>query len=139
MDLDPLPHLVHEGIMQHPEHPQNSFNLSGSTAAFYKGSGLAIHLSVEQILQGSMANASSSVSSDEVTSQPLSATLDVLSVDFRATNLSFSLLVQSLFSARSWPRLNLKRNWDFAFANSEDLSKAIVPVHPVLHVIVLHV
>ena len=81
-----------------------------------------------------MANASSSVSSDEVTSQPLSATLDVLSVDFRATNLSFSLPVQSLFSARSWPRLNLKRNWDFAFANSEDLSKAIVPVHPVLHV-----
>ena len=56
----------------------NSFDLSGSTASYYRGSGLAIHLSMEQILQNSTANASSLATSDEVNSQPIDLHMELV-------------------------------------------------------------
>ena len=59
MDIDHLPHAGHDGLLQQPDNPQNSFVLSGSTASYYRGYGPTIHLSVDQIMQNSNANASS--------------------------------------------------------------------------------
>ena len=77
MDID-LPEAEHDGPLQHPNHPRNSFDLSGSTASYYRGSGPAIHLSVEQILQNSTAIASSLATSDEVNSQPIDLHIELV-------------------------------------------------------------
>jgi hypothetical protein len=53
-----------------PQQPaQDSVDLTGSTANFIRGSGSAIHLSVEQVLQGGFGSHTSSSSTEEVSSQ----------------------------------------------------------------------
>jgi len=143
MDID-MPQAEQDGPMQHPNHPQNSFDLSGSTASFYRGSGLAVCLSVEQILQNNTT--SSSGTSDEVDSQPTDLQLDLIPVqipDLTEGNLYLLVPIQSVLAP------NLKRSWDRAFLSFgkgqvqssvvEDTSKAIVPVKPIFHAIILYV
>ena len=142
MDIDHLPHAGHDGLLQQPDNPQNSFVLSSSTASYYRGYGPTIHLSVDQIMQNSNANASSSATFDEVTSQPCSSTLEALTANFPdlgGANLSLSISMQSIVTSSALQELNLKRAWDIAFASAEDPRKALVPVQPVLHDIILHV
>jgi len=47
--------------------------------------------------------------------------------------------MQSIVTSSALQELNLKRAWDIAFASAEDPRKALVPVQPVLHDIILHV
>jgi hypothetical protein len=96
--------------MQHPINPQVSFDVSGSTASFYRGSGPAIRLSVEQILQNS--NAPSSATSEEVISELSEVHLDLPTIQLPTLTegqLFLSVPLKSILAP------SLKRSWGTAF------------------------
>jgi len=129
------------GMPQHPDQPQFSMSLTGSSANYFRGTGPSVHLSMEQILRNNAGSASSS--SEEVTSQPFSERIEPMNGRILIPGNVFASL-QANHVPTNLLLLGKKRSWDLAFASQysaleEDLNKAIVPVKPVLHAIILQV
>lgn len=141
---------VEANIPQHPDQQQESmsFDQSRSTAQYLRAHGPDIHLIVDMVFGGQVDNTSNSSSSSSSGASVTSANEASL-VAPAQFGVGYRLIVPLMYMYTSYAYvpmpLSLKGRWNVAFkqhddeCNSlqEDLSKAIVPYRPSLHVFVL--
>lgn len=128
--------LMAEWVPQHPDQPQDTitFDQSGSTANYLRATGPDVHLSVEEVLVAVAAmqgdQNSNNSSSDDSGTATLERMLNVVILDFiiracqRLPRTDVLPLLMPVKKVVEW---------------KEDLSKAIVPLHPVVDCLIIKV